>query len=71
MVDTLVSGASAAMHAGSSPVLGTNLVRRFLAGAASIFFIGSCLPVLYSQSTMLTSNPIACSALVITPLFSK
>ena len=61
MVDTLVSGASAAMHAGSSPVLGTNLVRRFLAGAASI----------YSQSTMFASNPIACSALVITPLFLK
>ena len=37
MVDTLVSGASAAMHAGSSPVLGTNLVRRFLAGSALIF----------------------------------
>ena len=39
MVDTLVSGASAAMHAGSSPVLGTNLARRFLVEAASIFFL--------------------------------
>ena len=30
MVDTLVSGASAAMHAGSSPVLGTWQLGRFL-----------------------------------------
>ena len=53
MVDTLVSGASAAMHAGSSPVLGTNLVRRFLAGAASIFyrclFASPLYPVFYSH----------------------
>ena len=56
MVDTLVSGASAAMHAGSSPVLGTNLVRRFLAGAASIFyrclFANPLYPVFYSHSVI-------------------
>ena len=60
MVDTLVSGASAAMHAGSSPVLGTNLVRRFLAGAASIFyrclFASFLFPFCYSQSSMSMSK---------------
>ncbi len=39
MVDTLVSGASAARHAGSSPVLGTKTVTpQPLIGVAGYFF---------------------------------
>ena len=43
MVDTLVSGASASRHVGSSPILGTRFSRRVTTKLLFVFFLCLCV----------------------------